>query len=486
MSVRFDASYEDAVLAQSLRDEAFLKRAARVCQSHHFATKERGWLWEIIHANWTKHHERTSAKIVVSRAKRDHDKGEKRKPYLLLARRIFALKPKDPNAVLAELERFVRHVNVQLAIEESATALEKGKLDDAEQAIQRATRTSARQRNYSHVRWIEEFKERQEQRKYEREHPDEFATIPLGFPRIDKTLSGGGRKGELALIMGTTGRGKSILLTNAAQACVSRGFCAVYFGFEMPARQIAARQDARWLQLMYRQFKGFDFKPSELRMIKARLRKARKQFRNRLHIVSMPVRSATITDVRNALDDLRNDHGFVADAIYLDSADHLRALEQYGGNFRLQQAEVYWAAKELAEEDGYFVMSSTHAGREWAKKTATAEASSEAYDKSRIADMVMSINDPSEYSRRGRKTVLADDDDDFDEDGEEIGEPKVKEGARLMELYLGKYRDGDSRFKVNLQCDFARMTMTEVKEGSGHGSHDSDDSDSDDEADAAE
>lgn len=473
----FDAEYEDSVLAQSLRDEAFLKRAARVCQAHHFATKERGWLWEIIHGNWTKYHERTSAKIVVSRAKRDFDTAEKRKSYLLLARRVFALRPKNPNAVLAELERFVRHVSVQLAIEESATALEKGKLDDAEQAIRQAGRTSTRQRAYTHVRWIEEFVRRQEQRKYEREHPDEFVTVPLGFPRIDRTLSGGGRKGELALVMGTTGRGKSIFLTNAAQACVSRGFRAVYFGFEMPARQIAARQDARWLGLAYRQFKAFDFKPSELRMMRARFRKARKQFRNRLHIVSMPVRSANILDVRNALDDLRNDHGFEADAIYLDSADHLRSLDHYNGNFRLQQAEVYWAAKELAEEDGYFVMSSTHAGREWAKKTATAEASSEAYDKSRIADMVMSINDPSEYARHGRKTVLTDDDDDdFDEDGEEIGEPKIKEGTRLMELYLGKYRDGDSRFKVNLQCDFARMTMTEVKEGS-HGDDDADDSD---------
>jgi replicative DNA helicase len=478
----FDAAYEDAVLGESLRDESFLKRAARVCQQHHFATKERAWLWGIIHDNWTKYHERTSGKIVATRARRDFGKADKRRPYLLLARKVFRTRVKDPHAVLEELERFVRHVNVQLAIEESATLLEKGKIDDAEQAIAKASRGAARQRNYTHISWIEGFAERQAQRKYEREHPDEFTTIPLGFPRIDKTLSGGGRKGELALIMGTTGRGKSIFLTNAAHAAVSRGYKAIVFGFEMPARQMAARQDARWSGLQYTKFKGFDFKPSELRRLRDRLKKARRQFKNRLHIVSMPVRSANILDVRNAIEDIREEHGFQADAIFLDSADHLRALDTYGGNFRLQQAEVYWAAKELAEEDGYFVMSSTHAGREWATKVATAEATSESYDKSRIADMVLSLNDPSEMKRKGRKTVIADDDDfEDDEDGDELDEPKAREGARLMELYLGKYRDGDSRFTVNVECDFACMTMQELKEGDSHDDDDFDDSDDEDE-----
>lgn len=459
----FDAAFEDAVLAQSLRDEAFLKKASAVCQAHHFSTKERSWLWGVIHDNWTKYHERTSTKIVAARARHDFDEVDKRKPYIVLAKKVFRNRPKSPRAILEELDRFVRHVSVQLAIEESAVLLEKGKVDDAEKAIQKAARSVTRQRKYTHVRWIEELDERQEQRKHEKEHPEEFTAIPLGFPRIDRTLSGGLRKGELALIMGTTGRGKSIFLTNAVMSAIARGYNVIYFAFEMPARQIAARQDSRWSGFRYNQFKGFEFKPSELRQLKRKMRKAKKQFANRLHIVSMPVRSANILDCRAAIEDLREEYGFEADMIAMDSLDHLRSLESYGGNFRLQQAEVYWSGKELAEEDGYVVLSSTHAGREWAKKVATAEASSEAYDKSRIADAVMSLNDPLEIGRKGRKTIIEDDEDDED-DGEEIGEPQVREGTKLLELFLGKYRDGDSRFKVNVEADFSRMVMREIVE----------------------
>jgi len=473
----FDAAFEDAILSQSLRNEAFLKKACAICQAHHFSTKERSWLWGVIHDNWTKYHERTSGKIIAARARHDFDEVDKRKPYIKLAKKVMVKRPKSPRAVLDELERFVRHVSVQLAIEESATLLEKGKVEDAEKAIQKAARSVTRQRKYTHVRWIEELPERQEQRKHEKEHPEEFTAIPLGFPRIDRTLSGGLRKGELALIMGTTGRGKSIFLTNAVQSAIARGYNVIYFAFEMPARQIAARQDSRWSGFRYNQFKGFDFKPSELRQLKRKMKKAKRQFSNRLHIVSMPVRSANILDVRAAIDDLREEHGFEADMIVMDSLDHLRSLESYGGNFRLQQAEVYWSGKELAEEDGYVVLSSTHAGREWAKKVATAEASSEAYDKSRIADAVMSLNDPLEIGRKGRKTIVEDDDDDEDEDGEEIGEPTVKEGTKLLELFLGKYRDGDSRFKVNVEADFARMVMREIQE---------DDDEQDEEEDVAE
>lgn len=461
--MKFDAAYEDVVLSQSLRNVAFLKEAAQICESHHFCTKERSWLWNVIQSNWTKHRELTSSKIIVSRAKIDFEDPVKRKPYLAQAKKVFRKKVKNPKTVLAELERFVRYVNIQVAIEETALHLEKNQVDEAEKTIAKRSRTIVRRRKYTHIQWIEGFKERQGQRKYERDHPDEFTSIPLGFPAVDKCLSGGGRRGELGLIVGNTGRGKSVFLTNAVMSCIQHGYKAIYLGFEMPARQIASRQDSRWSGLRYSQFKDYEFKPSELMFLKRKFKKAKKTFDNALHIISFPVRSANIFDVRNAIEDIQDKYQFKADGLFFDSLDHLKSLQTYGGNFRLQQAEVYWSGKEIAEEDGYFVMTSSQAGKEWVKRIATAEAPSESYDKSRIADLVMTLNDPNEMGRIGRKTFVVDDEDDEDEENdEEIVEPIVSPGNRLIKLNIGKYRDGESKYTVDMECDFARMRMKEI------------------------
>ena len=460
--MNFDANFEDAILSQCLKDVSFLKKACGICEAHVFCTKERSWLWKLIHGVWTKNKEVVTKQIVAVKALEEFKDSDNRKPYLALAKKIFRTEVENPKSVLDELEKFVRYVNIHSAIEKSYLLLEKDDVQAAEKVISQHIRNISRQRKYTHVRWLEEFGERQKQRKYERDHPNEFITIPLGFPSIDKVLSGGGRKGELGLVIGTTGRGKSCLLTNIAMSCVLHGYKALYCGFEMPARQLATRQDSRWSGLEYRKFKKYDFIPSEIRLLEKRCKKALRKMGNKLHIVSMPLRTANIWDVRNALEDLYQEYNFRPDAIIMDSADHLMSLDKYNGQYRLQQAEVYWAIKGLAEEDGYFVISSTQAGKEWVSKVATSESSSESYDKSRIADLILSINDPFEMKRSGRKTIISEDDEEDDsESDEEIEYPVIKDGSRAMELYVAKYRDGDSKFKVDIECDLQRILMKE-------------------------
>ena len=63
-------------------------------------------MWGVINDNWTKYRERTSPKIVAARAKSEFDEVDKRRPYIAQARKLYKLKPKSPQAVLEELEKF--------------------------------------------------------------------------------------------------------------------------------------------------------------------------------------------------------------------------------------------------------------------------------------------------------------------------------------------------------------------------------------------
>lgn len=458
----FDLEFESEILSAALRDDAFLKSAVRVCEAHHFGTKEHSWIWETIHDTWKKYRERASAKLIITKAKAAFPDGEKRKPYLLLVDKLVRTKPTHPKSALDELSKFVRNVNLHLALEKAAEAIERGDIDDAEAAILKSTRSIARERKYTLVKWIEEFEERQAAREYEKLHPDEFRVIPTGWKRVDRALAGGGRIGELGLIMGTTGRGKSVGATNLAMESARRGFPTLYIATEMPARQIAQRQDTIWTGYRYDQFKTFEFKPAEKRDIARRLKRHAAALANKLHIASFPVRSATIQDIRALLDDLLEEHDFRPERIVVDSGDHLRSADKSLDSYRLQQADVYWELKRLGEEDGYEMWSTVQAGKEYATGIATAEATSESYDKARIADSILSINDPE--ARRKRKRVEIEDDEDDEDDEEEVKQPEIEEGIRRLELFLAKYRDGESKLKVPILADFPRMKLREEKD----------------------
>lgn len=468
MTATFDAEFEIEILGAAVRDGDFVKKALRLCESHHFGSKERSWVWKVVADNWHKFGEVPSGSMFVSRAKAEFKDASKREPYLRLVSKLMKSKPIAPKGALEELGKFVRFVNAQLALEKGAEALEKGDIDSCYKELGSVSRMHVGQRKYTLIHWMEEFSDRQEARKWECEHPEEITSIQTGWPTVD-SITSGCRIGELVLIMGTTGRGKSIALNNITYRAAAMGHNVLYVAFEMPARQAAARQDARWLGMDYKKLKKWDLLPAELRTIKERHAKAKKHFKDKVKIASFPIRSATINDLKNLLDDLKVEHNWVPKAIMLDSADHLRAVETSKEAYRLQQSEVYWSAKALAEDDGYVIFTSVHAGSKYAEGVATAEASAESYDKSRIADMVISINDP-EYKNRStyskKKTVRVDEESDDDDDSEEEDSNEEFEApvsrSRRMELFIAKYRDGESNRIIPVNADYHKMLIEEI------------------------
>jgi len=458
MSSGFDVEFEEDVLAKCLKDTEFLKESARLMDAHHFSTKFHGWVWKVTKETWLKFAERVTPKILVAAAKREFADPDERRLYLELTSKLFKHEVKHARASLAEVQRFVRFVRMQTAMEKAVGEIEKGKVDDAYEALRKLTLHDVRPRAFKSIDWIEEFDDRQRDRKHRREHPEEYKVIPTGIRKLDGILGGGMHAPKVGLVMATTGVGKSIFLTNLGFNAILHGFHAVHFSLEMPAEPVATRYDSRFTKVMYDKYKGFDFTASELREIDERVAKHRERFKGHLKIISMPNRRADIGAIRNALDEARIDMPKI-DIVLLDSGDHLRGMGKFESH-RLEQAEVYWDMKTLSEEDDYVVWSSTHAGREWAKRTATAEASSESYDKSRIADLVFTINQPKDSKKIGTpKTKVLDDDEEATEIEED--EPEAADGKATLEGFLAKNRDGLSKVTIPLEADLSRMLIKE-------------------------
>ena len=458
MSSGFDIEFEEDVLAKCLKDTEFLKESARLMDAHHFQTKHHSWVWRITKDTWLKYAERPTPKILVAAAKREFVDPDERRPFLELTSKLFKHEPKHARASLAEVQRFVRFVRMQTAMEEAIGKTEKGDVDAAYEALRKLTLHDVRPRAFKSIDWIEEFEDRQRDRKHRREHPEEYKVIPTGIRKLDGILGGGMHAPKVGLVMATTGVGKSIFLTNLGFNAILHSFHVVHFSLEMPAEPVATRYDSRFTKVMYDKYKGFDFTASELREIDERVSKHRERFRGHLKIISMPNRRADIGAIRNALDEARITMPKI-DMVIMDSGDHLKGMSKFESH-RLEQAEVYWDMKTLSEEDDYVVWSSTHAGREWAKRTATAEASSESYDKSRIADLVFTINQPKDAKKRGTAKVVDDDEDATLEPDEEV---EAEDGRATLEGFLAKNRDGLSKVTIPLEADLARMLIKEAE-----------------------
>ncbi len=120
--------------------------------------------------------------------------------------------------------------------------------------------------------------------------------------------------------------------------------------------------------------------------------------------------------------------------------------------------------KALAEEGGYVVWSSVHAGREWAARTATAEASSESYDKSRIADLIISVNDPNARKRKKSVVIAEGDEEKEDEESEIKGYGETSSGVRRLDAFVAKHRGGEGNVRIRLDADFSKMKLSEYRE----------------------
>ena len=456
----YTQDFEEDVLAQSLRNTEYLRKATPVLDSHHFMHKEHGWVWGVVSETWKEFAERAGPKVLVSRAQHEFAKDKaKRELHIQIILDLFKRKIETPMAKLKGLRQFVRDKAVHVAIDESLDARDKGDTDGAVEALRKMVSEDIAPSSHSVVDWMETLDDRQRERKHRKEHPDEYPVVATGFPTLDRLLGGGARDGEVCLVVSTTGRGKSIFLMHLGYVAIthpSHPCNVLHITLEMSAEQVATRYDSRFTGKAHGKFKGFDFTAAELEEIEAKAERNKARLASRLRIISLPLGSCNIGALRAAIADART-HMPKIDMLLVDSGDHMKGTGRFESK-RLEQAQIYWELKALAADQSMVLWSSTQAGREWEKKIAGAEAVSESYDKARIADLVVTLNEPS-----GRRKGVVSSDGEEDED-----EHKEEESAGDLSLFVAKYRDGESKVKIPLDADFAHMVIREAT-GGKHG-----------------
>jgi len=177
-----------------------------------------------------------------------------------------------------------------------------------------------------------------------KENPDQAWGFKLGFSVLDK-VTFGIRPGEMFVIAGRPGNGKSVFLVSAAINMFRQGYNVVYVSIEMPTEQMWIRTAANYSGVEIDKIIGATMTEEEERRYKDALY-ALKNSRNRFEIIDAP--TVTPSTIRSEIKAIAKEHQ--PDAIFVDYLGITRPDEK-GLKDNLAQASVVEGLRGIARED---------------------------------------------------------------------------------------------------------------------------------------
>ena len=167
-------------------------------------------------------------------------------------------------------------------------------------------------------------------------YTDTEAKKSFGLKFMDDNTDGGYENGTLNVVVGGSGSGKSIFLTNIAATAMLRGENVIYFTLEMAEKKIAARIDAKLLSIPV-----WEVTKQSKNEFESAMTKIKRKTTGDLIIKQYPPNGASSIDFRGFIDELKLKKNFTPDLIIVDyigiTAD---ARGGKGENTYLQQKHV--------------------------------------------------------------------------------------------------------------------------------------------------
>jgi replicative DNA helicase len=297
----------------------------------------------------------------------------------------------DRDFVADQIAGFARHTAVEQAILDSVGALDKKDFARIEKLMQSAMNVGLHDDGDEYDYWAE-IENRTEHRKALAAGTIRPDGITTGIPELDKELhhQGWGRK-ELSSFLGAAKAGKSMGLGDFGKNAALAGYNVLICSCEVSARIYGDRIDANLADTMMKELKlkPFDVQ-TKIKNIEATVTK--KYLKPPvLKIHAFASGQLKPSQLRRLIERYRQ-RGIIFDLIIVDYADIMQP-ENYTGEVRHDSCSIWLDLRAIAFEQNAAVLTATQANRDGAK-AATAKGTdvAEDYNKTRIADLLISIN----------------------------------------------------------------------------------------------
>lgn len=367
---QYGNSFQTKVIASLLTNDKFLKTVNDVITPDYFDSQSHKWIIDEILKYYKEYHTTpTMETLQVEMKKLEHD-------ILKIAikeqlRESYNAPTEDKEYVEDEFSKFCKNQSLKSALLTSVDLLNAGSFDDIRNLINESLQ-AGKEKDLGH----EYLKDIETRYRIETRNP-----IPTPWSHINELTQKGLGGGDLGLIFGNPGGGKSWLLVAIGAHAATLGYNVLHYTLELSEAYVGLRYDAF--------FSGIDFD----KVIKNReqVEQSLDKVKGNIVIKEFPMYKASMTTLESHYNQCV-DEGLEPDIILIDYVDLLGSPKSR--NDRKQEIDDnYAAAKGWAREINKPVWTPSQVNRAGAKdEVIEGDKAAGSYDKMMIADFALSLS----------------------------------------------------------------------------------------------
>jgi replicative DNA helicase len=220
-------------------------------------------------------------------------------------------------------------------------------------------------------------------------------TIPTPWTEINTLTQGGLGPGDLAIVFGNPGGGKSWMMVALAGHAVQLGFNVVYYTLELGEQYVGKRFDCY--------FTGYDI--DQVNSHRKEVEEMIAKLPGKLIVKEYPPKAASISTLKAHIQKL-TDMEMKPDFIIIDYVDYLKPPSKKYAEKKDEIDDVYVATKGLAKELQIPIATPSQVNRAGSKDDVIeGDKAAGSYDKIMVADFCLSLSRKKEDKVEGTGRV---------------------------------------------------------------------------------
>jgi replicative DNA helicase len=375
----YGPSFQMKVISSLLTHKEFLQNINDVLSDEYFSNPAHKWIINQIIQYYEKYHTTISMDILKVEMKKLDNEVLKVSVKEQL-REAYRADIEDLEYVQGEFSTFCKNQQLKKALLNSVDLLKAGDYDSIKYMIESAMK-AGQDKNIGH-----EYKKDTESRYRE----DHRKIVPTPWEPINELVQGGLGNGDLGLIFGNPGGGKSWCLVALGGHAVKMGYNVIHYTLELSEAYTGRRYDAF--------FTGTPV--DQLEKHKAEVETLTADLPGELIIREYPMGKTTINTIESHIKKVI-DLGIQPDLILIDYID-LLSTRKRNVDRKGEIDDIYTSTKGLARELNIPIWSVSQVNRAGAKDDIIeGDKAAGSYDKMMITDLSMSLSRKKEDKVNG-------------------------------------------------------------------------------------